>query len=201
MAGGRCPICARRARADCCRPPSGRRDRCRNWPAGCIRALSVETVCAVGDNRALGGWLASDDRRPAVLDSTELRVGSRSCCRLGCCRCRLIGSLVAAARAARLLSLVYATKRHRRGHSSASDNAASDRSGAVTADTSSTDARNAAARVHARVTWNLGPGDPWYDMTVRMEGAPLFLRRFAGRVETGRDGQTDPGIGAMRVEA
>jgi phospholipase C len=53
----------------------------------------------------------------------------------------------------------------------------------------------------ARLVWQLGPSDHWYDMTARMEGDPFFLRRFAGRVETGRDGRTDPGIGTMRIGA
>jgi phospholipase C len=30
-------------------------------------------------------------------------------------------------------------------------------------------------------------------------GAPHFVRRFAGKVETGKAGRTDPGIGPMRM--
>jgi phospholipase C len=32
----------------------------------------------------------------------------------------------------------------------------------------------------------------WYDLSVRVEQSASFLRRLAGRVETGRDGYTDP---------
>jgi phospholipase C len=36
----------------------------------------------------------------------------------------------------------------------------------------------------------------WYDVNVKVEGAPGFERRFAGRVETGKLGQSDPAIGS-----
>jgi phospholipase C len=45
----------------------------------------------------------------------------------------------------------------------------------------------------------LGSADNWYDLTVTLEGDSAFLRRFAGKVETGRPGRTDPGIGAMQL--
>jgi phospholipase C len=35
----------------------------------------------------------------------------------------------------------------------------------------------------------------WYDLGITVEGSPLFRRRYAGRVETGEDGQSDPLIG------
>jgi len=35
----------------------------------------------------------------------------------------------------------------------------------------------------------------WFDYTVQVEGAEGFLRRFAGRVENGQDGVTDPAMG------
>ncbi|MBS1602124.1 MAG: phospholipase C, phosphocholine-specific [Bacteroidetes bacterium] len=35
----------------------------------------------------------------------------------------------------------------------------------------------------------------WFDYTVRVEGADGFLRRFAGRVENGQEGVTDPAMG------
>ena len=37
----------------------------------------------------------------------------------------------------------------------------------------------------------------WYDFTVRIKGAPLFERRYAGRVETGKDSMSDPLMGQM----
>lgn len=36
----------------------------------------------------------------------------------------------------------------------------------------------------------------WYDLEVSVEGHPLFVRRYAGRVENGKDGQSDPVIGS-----
>ena len=47
----------------------------------------------------------------------------------------------------------------------------------------------------------LDASDDWYDLTVTAEGNAGFLRRFAGKVETGEMGKTDPGIGTMRVTA
>ena len=49
--------------------------------------------------------------------------------------------------------------------------------------------------------WPLDASDHWYDLSITLAGQPLFLRRFAGKVETGKAGRTDPGIGAMRVTA
>ncbi|NUP22709.1 MAG: DUF756 domain-containing protein, partial [Streptomyces sp.] len=37
-------------------------------------------------------------------------------------------------------------------------------------------------------------GRRWYDLTVTADGDPAFLRRFAGRVENGRPGVSDPAI-------
>jgi len=39
----------------------------------------------------------------------------------------------------------------------------------------------------------------WYDFTLRVSGFDSFQRRFAGRVETGKDSVTDPVIGAGLV--
>lgn len=52
-----------------------------------------------------------------------------------------------------------------------------------------------------RVTdrWHLAASDAWYDLSVRREGDATFLRRFAGRLSGSR--KTDPGIGAMRLDA
>jgi phospholipase C len=55
--------------------------------------------------------------------------------------------------------------------------------------------------VIGRVIVPLDASDDWYDLTVTVAGDDVFLRRFAGKVETGRLGKTDPGIGAMRVTA
>ncbi len=50
-----------------------------------------------------------------------------------------------------------------------------------------------------RELWPLTQSDHWFDLTVTLVGAPEFARRFAGKVETGKSGRTDPGIGAMRM--
>ncbi|WP_159979707.1 MULTISPECIES: phosphocholine-specific phospholipase C [unclassified Novosphingobium] len=47
--------------------------------------------------------------------------------------------------------------------------------------------------------WTLQASDNWYDLSVSIDGDIRFLRRFAGKVENGRQGRTDPGIGEMRL--
>jgi len=49
--------------------------------------------------------------------------------------------------------------------------------------------------------WALAASDNWYDIGVHIEGVAGFARRFAGKVENGRAGRTDPGIGAMQLWA
>ncbi|MET3824689.1 hypothetical protein ABIC16_000382 [Sphingomonas sp. PvP055] len=49
--------------------------------------------------------------------------------------------------------------------------------------------------------WKLAASDHWYDLAVTVAGDATFLRRFAGKVESGRPTRTDPAIGAMRVTA
>jgi phospholipase C len=51
----------------------------------------------------------------------------------------------------------------------------------------------------ARESWSLDKSDHWYDFLVTVEAAPDFVRRFAGKIETGKLGRTDPGIGPMRL--
>jgi len=41
--------------------------------------------------------------------------------------------------------------------------------------------------------WSLNPSGHWYDFTVTVDGSALE-RRFAGRVETGGDGISDPAL-------
>ncbi|MES2020294.1 MAG: phospholipase C, phosphocholine-specific [Pseudomonadota bacterium] len=50
-----------------------------------------------------------------------------------------------------------------------------------------------------RDRWDLAASDRWYDLTIRSPDDPAFLRRFAGKVENGRPGRTDPAIGEMRL--
>lgn len=45
------------------------------------------------------------------------------------------------------------------------------------------------------VVLDLSKSDSWYDLSITVEGFPEYERRFAGRVETGKDGFTDPVLG------
>ena len=45
----------------------------------------------------------------------------------------------------------------------------------------------------------LGQSYWWYDFSVTIAGAEGFLRRFAGRVETGKSGFSDPVMGRVRL--
>jgi len=47
-------------------------------------------------------------------------------------------------------------------------------------------------------TWSLDGSGHWYDFSVTCSDDPSYLRRFAGRVETGRDGVSDPAMGAAQ---
>ncbi|SAK75001.1 non-hemolytic phospholipase C [Caballeronia hypogeia] len=44
----------------------------------------------------------------------------------------------------------------------------------------------------ANVRWPVSSSGNWYDFTVTVEGQPHFLRRFAGRIESGGDLTSDP---------
>jgi phospholipase C len=48
---------------------------------------------------------------------------------------------------------------------------------------------------HASLVLRLRKSFRWYDFSVRVEGNAGFLRRFAGRVETGEPGFSDPAMG------
>ena len=50
---------------------------------------------------------------------------------------------------------------------------------------------------HATAThvWDLAQSANWYDVSVHVDGLDGYARRFAGRVETGRDGISDPALG------
>ena len=41
------------------------------------------------------------------------------------------------------------------------------------------------------------PGLGWYDLSVRIDGSEPFRRRYAGRVETGNWGYSDPAMGRV----
>jgi phospholipase C len=44
-----------------------------------------------------------------------------------------------------------------------------------------------------------GAGGGWYDLTVRRDGAGRYLRRLAGRLETGADSISDPAMGGPAI--
>ena len=46
----------------------------------------------------------------------------------------------------------------------------------------------------ARETWQLADSHSWYDVTVTCSADPLFVRRFAGHVETGTASMSDPAL-------
>jgi phospholipase C len=41
--------------------------------------------------------------------------------------------------------------------------------------------------------WSVAASHGWYDIAVTLDGSKLYLRRFAGRLETGLPGTSDPG--------
>jgi phospholipase C len=46
--------------------------------------------------------------------------------------------------------------------------------------------------------WAVESSFGWYDLTIHVEADPGFERRLAGHVETGRDGVSDPALGARK---
>ncbi|HEY2402972.1 MAG TPA: phospholipase C, phosphocholine-specific [Steroidobacteraceae bacterium] len=56
-----------------------------------------------------------------------------------------------------------------------------------------------AAGSEAHEHWPLSRSDHWFDFLVTVDGARDFARRFAGKIETGKPGQTDPAMGPMRM--
>jgi len=48
---------------------------------------------------------------------------------------------------------------------------------------------------HAEPSWPLDVTYGWYDLVVRQSDDPSFLRRLAGRMETGKPSVTDPAMG------
>ncbi|CAH0351185.1 Non-hemolytic phospholipase C [Sphingobium sp. CECT 9361] len=47
--------------------------------------------------------------------------------------------------------------------------------------------------------WRLSKSDNWYDLSVTLGSDDAALWHYAGKVENGRPGRTDPAIGVMRV--
>ncbi|HEU6455902.1 MAG TPA: phospholipase domain-containing protein, partial [Roseateles sp.] len=51
------------------------------------------------------------------------------------------------------------------------------------------------AGAKAELHWDLAASGAWYDFTVSCDTDTSFVRRFAGRVETGRHSVSDPAMG------
>jgi phospholipase C len=51
-----------------------------------------------------------------------------------------------------------------------------------------------AAGAGQSILWDVSRSGNWYDLTVTADRG--FVRRFAGRLETGKDGVSDPAMGA-----
>jgi phospholipase C len=52
-----------------------------------------------------------------------------------------------------------------------------------------------AARATVSPRWDVSASGNWYDLTLRTKSG--FMRRFAGRLETGKNGVSDPAMGAV----
>jgi phospholipase C len=52
-----------------------------------------------------------------------------------------------------------------------------------------------AAGAVGELSWPVTDSGNWYDFTVSASTAPTFKRRFAGRIETGKDSVSDPAMG------
>jgi phospholipase C len=50
------------------------------------------------------------------------------------------------------------------------------------------------ARSETKLTWPIADSGRWYDMSVTVGGSPEYLRRFAGRMENGAPGLSDPAM-------
>ena len=51
------------------------------------------------------------------------------------------------------------------------------------------------ASTEKELNWNMSDFGGWYDFTVTIKGDSTFKRRFAGRIETGKDSFSDPYMG------
>jgi phospholipase C len=58
---------------------------------------------------------------------------------------------------------------------------------------------NVASRRQAVQSWSLRKSAHWYDFTVTLQQLAGYSRRFAGRVETGRDSLSDPALGGQAL--
>ncbi|AOB31642.1 hypothetical protein AKI39_14520 [Bordetella sp. H567] len=59
--------------------------------------------------------------------------------------------------------------------------------------------REIPAGQQAEWRWPLAASHHWYDFTLRLDGHAGYARRFAGRMEVGADGYSDPAMGGQAV--
>lgn len=57
--------------------------------------------------------------------------------------------------------------------------------------------KTVAARTTATLVIDLAKSQGWYDFSVKASGSDLFLQRYAGRVETGKESISDPVMGRV----
>ncbi|WP_317204510.1 phosphocholine-specific phospholipase C [Janthinobacterium sp.] len=55
------------------------------------------------------------------------------------------------------------------------------------------------AQTELEQTWSLCDCGNWYDFSVQVQELPGYARRFAGRVETGKDSISDPAMGGLAL--
>jgi phospholipase C len=53
------------------------------------------------------------------------------------------------------------------------------------------------AKPSAKLVWDLRDSFNWYDISIKVKDHPHFEKRYAGRVETGQHGKTDPLMGGV----
>lgn len=59
--------------------------------------------------------------------------------------------------------------------------------------------RDIPAGQQAEWRWPLAGSHQWYDFTLALDDGAGYVRRFAGRMETGQDGYSDPAMGGMAI--
>jgi phospholipase C len=57
-----------------------------------------------------------------------------------------------------------------------------------------------ASGCEVRHCWHCSASGNWYDISVQVREDPSYLRRFAGRIETGKDSISDPAMGRTSIQ-
>jgi phospholipase C len=58
---------------------------------------------------------------------------------------------------------------------------------------------NLTAGQSQKLVLNLTKSHNWYDFSVKVKDDSIFLRRYAGHVETGQSSFTDPAMGLVKT--